>query len=136
MRPRRRGAAGAPPLAAVLLLALAGCADRPAELASLRQLDFAITSFYADRAFERNGTCLRPEMSIARIDTVERTDGRLVVDVRYFFEDRAFGRGSRRELRRSGGAACTGWADRRFTLQVLADERVRVVEMSGPQRTL
>ncbi len=132
----RRASALAPLLAAALLAPLAGCADRPPELASLRRLDFAITSFYADRAWERNASCPRPEMSIARIDTVERTADRLVVDVRCFFEDRAFGRGSRRELRRSGGGACSGWADRRFTLELLPDERVRVVETSGPQRAL
>lgn len=124
------------PLAALVvsLLLLAGCANRPSELAQLRGLDFAIASFYADRAMERNGTCLRPEMDIGRIELVQRAGDRFVVDVRYFFEDRAFGRGSGRELRRSGGGACSGWAERRFTLEATPEGRVRVLEMSGDQR--
>lgn len=128
---RRAGPAG---LALALLATLAGCAGRPAGLADLRGLEQAIAWFYADRAFERNATCLRPEMDIARIDPVERSADRLVVDVRYFFEDRAFGRGAGRELRRSGGASCFGFAERRFTLAILPDGRVRVLEMSGEQR--
>ncbi|MDW8370332.1 MAG: hypothetical protein RMK81_08660 [Geminicoccaceae bacterium] len=133
MTPRTaRGGLFGPALAGLLLLA--GCANRPSELSQLRGLDFAITSFYADRAFERNGACLRPEMDIGRIELVERAGDRFVVDVRYFFEDRAFGRGSGRELRRSGGGACSGWAERRFTLEAGPDGRVRVLEMSGEQR--
>lgn len=119
---------------ALLGVLLAACANRPSELAVLRGLDFAITSFYADRAMERNGACLRPEMDIARIDLVERQGERITIEVRYFFEDRAFGRGAGRELRRSGGGACSGWADRRFTLEVLPGDRVRVLAMSGDQR--
>lgn len=128
----RRSRVAASALARVL--PAAGRAGRLPELADLRGLEPAIARFCADRSRERNAGRLRPERDVARITPVGRGAARLVVDVRTFFEDRAFGRGSGREPRRSGGGACRGFAERRFTSAILPDGRTRVLETSGEQR--
>ncbi len=120
-------------LAAVVSLT-AACAPRNPELAAYSGLTFAIEGHYARYAFERNATCLRPEMAIAGIETLEDTPERLVLRVRYFWEDRAFGRDEEMFPRRGGGSWCSGFDERIFTLAKRPDGRVTVVSMTGPQR--
>lgn len=122
-----------PPLFLAAAL-LSGCTARDPVLAAHRGLAFEIESFYETYAFERNATCLRPEMAIARIDTLEDTPDKLVLRVRYFWEDRTFGRDSETFPRRGGGASCSGFDERVFTLVKRPDGRVSVASMTGPQR--
>jgi hypothetical protein len=122
------------PVPLLALLALAGCAARNPELAAYRGVEFAIESHYETYAWERNASCLRPEISIARIDTLEDTPERLVVKVRYFWEDTAFGRDDEMFPMRGGGGWCSGFAERIFTLGKRPDGRVTVSSMTGPQR--
>ena len=120
-----------------LLLAgalLAACAPRNPELAAYRGVEFAIESFYETYAFERNATCLRPEIAIAGIETLEDTPEKLVLKVRYFWEDRTFGRDQEMFPRRGGGSWCSGFDERIFTLAKRPDGRVSVIAMTGPQR--
>lgn len=127
-RPTRRA------LVAALLLAAGAACTRNPELATYRGVEFEIESFYERWAWERNATCLRPEMAIARIRTLEDTPEKLVLAVRYFWEDRAFGRDDEMFPRRSGASWCSGFDERIFTLAKHGDGRVSVVAMTGPQR--
>jgi hypothetical protein len=115
-------------------VALAACAERNPELAGYPGLAFEIESFYETHAWERNATCLRPEMAIARIETLEDTPEKLVVKVRYHWEDKSFGRDEEMFPRRGGGGWCSDWGERVFTLAKRPDGRVSVVAMTGPQR--
>ena len=115
-------------------LLLAGCAPRNPELAAYRGVEFAIESFYETYAFERNATCLRPEIAIAGIETLEDAPEKLVLKVRYFWEDRTFGRDQEMFPRRGGGSWCSGFDERIFTLAKRPDGRVSVIAMTGPQR--
>lgn len=121
-------------LLTAVLVGLAACAPRNPELAAYRGVAFEIETFYETWAYERNATCLRPEISIARIDTLEDTPERLVLRVRYFFEDQAFGRDEEMFPMRGGGAWCSGFAERVFTLAKRPDGRVVATAMTGPQR--
>lgn len=116
------------------LLVLQACAPRNPELAAYKGVAFEIETFYETWAWERNATCLRPEMSIAAIETLEDTPERLVLKVRYFWEDTAFGRDEEMFPFRGGGAACSGFDERIFTLAKRPDGSVTVTSMTGPQR--
>lgn len=121
-------------LALLAALATAACAPRNPELSARRGVEFAIESFYETYAWERNATCLRPEISIARIETLEDTPEKLVLKVRYFWEDRAFGRDDEMFPKRGGGSWCSGFDERIFTLAKRPDGSVTVTAMTGPQR--
>lgn len=107
---------------------------RNPELSAYRGLEFAIESYYERHAFERNATCLRPEMAIASIHTLEDTPERLVLEVNYFWEDRAFGNDSQKHPWRGGGSWCSGFDSRVFTLAKRPDGSLSVISMTGPQR--
>lgn len=119
---------------APILLAAAACAPGNPELTRYRGVEFEIETFYETYAWERNATCLRPEISIARIDTIEDTPEKLVLAVRYFWEDRAFGNDDEMFPLRGGGGWCSGWSERVFTLAKRPDGRVSVAAMTGPER--
>lgn len=121
-------------LALLAVFGAAACAPRDAALSTYRGLEFAIESHYETYAWERNATCLRPEISIARIETLEDTPEKLVVKVRYFWEDRTFGRDDEMFPKRGGGSWCSGFDERIFTLAKRPDGRVTVTAMTGPQR--
>jgi len=82
----------------------------------------AIEDYYARHAWEEGARCVLPRMSVTAAEVVESTDGRTVVDVRYFWRDN-------RLQSDSGATTCAGFASRRFTL-----EGGRVVAMTGEQR--
>jgi hypothetical protein len=121
-------------LALLAVLGAAACAPRNPELSAYRGLEFAIESFYETHAWERNATCLRPEIAIAKIETLEDTPEKLVLKVRYFWEDRAFGRDDEMFPKRGGGSWCSGFDERIFTLAKRPDGGVTVTAMTGPQR--
>ena len=83
---------------------------------------------YEAHASEQYGRCLNAFMNaLTRVDVVEDTGTRLVVDVRYAYRDRFM-------TDRAGalGRQCSGRGERRFTLARNEDESLDVVEMSGP----
>jgi hypothetical protein len=83
---------------------------------------------YEAHASEQNGRCLNPFMdALTRVDMVEDTGTRLVVDVRYAYRDPFMN-----DRDRALGRQCSGRGERRFTLARNEDDTIDVVEMSGP----
>jgi hypothetical protein len=88
----------------------------------------AIESYYQAHAREEGGRC--PALYIegfTRVDVVEDSPQRQVVDVRYLYADRIKDRSD------SDGGECIGFSERRFTL-AKTDAGIEVVEMTGPRR--
>jgi len=118
----------APALASVLL---AGCAftggvpDR---------LEDKIQGYYAAHAIEQGGECGTPEMaSMTRRKVVASSAERTVLRVRYSYFDLSEGRTPAWPLVLDGERACTGSAEREFTLE-RGKLGYAVVGMSGPTR--
>lgn len=110
------------PLPGLLALVLvAGCASGlPSDT------ERAIETHYAAHASEEGGRC--PALFIdgfTRVEVVEDSPQRQVVDARYLYGDRI--------KDRNDGGECVGYNGRRFTLGK-TDAGVEVVEMSGPKR--
>ncbi len=123
-----RGAA----LAVLVLATVAACSFRPPPLAGHEGLAFEIQSYYADHGVEENGTCRSPEMrTITEVRVLEETAERLVLRLRYYFQDDAYGVYEDPEIpvRR---LRCRGFRTRDFVI----DKRdgLQVVGMSGPTR--
>jgi hypothetical protein len=92
----------------------------------LPETERAIESYYRAHAREEGGRC--PALYIegfTRVEVVEDSPQRQVVDVRYLYADRIKDQGD--------GSECIGFSGRRFTL-AKTDVGVEVVEMTGPQR--
>jgi len=118
----------APALASVLL---AGCAftggvpDR---------LEDKIQGYYAAHAIEEGGECVTPEMaSMTRRKVVASSADRTVLRVRYSYFDSKEGATPAWPLVLDGERACTGSAEREFTLE-RGKLGYAVVGMSGPAR--
>ncbi len=117
---------------AVLATVLAACTLQPTPLAGYQGLTFKIQSFYADHAVEENGTCRAPEMrAITDVRVLEETEDRLVLRLRYYFQDDTYGVFDDPEIP-FGRLRCRGFRTRDFVI----DKRdgLRVVGMSGPTR--
>ena len=117
---------------AALATVLAACAFRPTPLAGYEGLAFAMEGFYADHAVEENGTCRSPEMrAITDVEILEETEDRLVLRLRYYFQDDAYGVYDDPEIPIQR-LRCRGFRTRDFVV----DKRdgLRVVGMSGPTR--
>ena len=114
-------------LAGAGLLALTACGSI-ADAFRPSPLEAAIMRHYEAHASEQNGRCLNPFMdALIRVDVVEDTGTRLVVDARYAYRDRFM------DSRDRGlGRECAGRGERRFTLVRNEDDSFDVVEMSGP----
>ena len=83
---------------------------------------------YERHASEQHGRCLNPYMdALTRLEIVEDTEARLVVDARYFYRDRFMDGGD------GMGVDCAGFSERRFTL-TRAGNDLRVIEMSATAR--
>jgi hypothetical protein len=115
---------------AVLGLWLAACASEPAqtggplEVGERRPIIAAIRRYYESNAAEENNACSALLMSgVTRTEVVSDQDGKLVVDVTYFYSNNAH-RGSMR---------CRGTGNRQFTLTRSADG-FQVVDMTGERR--
>jgi hypothetical protein len=88
----------------------------------------AIESYYRAHAREEGGRC--PALFIegfTRVEVVEDSPQRQVVDARYFYCDRIKDSGD------TNGGECIGFGERRFTL-AKTEAGVEVVEMTGPRR--
>lgn len=92
----------------------------------------AMKNYYEAHASERNGRCLAPYIDgFTRVQVLEETPERLVVDARYLYRDwikDRQGPGSRGE-----GSECVGYSQRSFVL-AQSDDRLEVTEMSGARR--
>lgn len=118
------------------LATLAGCAARnPDQLPDFQPLQRQIRDFYRDRAWERNATCLSPEMlSVNEAKVVQETPDQLLLEVRYGFDDFQYGRSGRGFGDTLGGSDCFGGSQRTFVVAKVTGGGYSVVSMSGPQR--
>ncbi len=111
---------------------LAACAFKGQPLAGYEGLTFKIESYYADHAVEENGTCRAPEMrGITKVQVLEDSEERLVLRVRYYFQDDAFGVYDDPEIP-TVRVRCRGFRTRDFVIDKRAG--LEVVGMSGPTR--
>ena len=114
---------------AVFGLWLAACAGDSGpggslEVGERRQVIAAIRRYYESNAAEENNACSALLMSgVSRLEVVSDSDGRLVVDVTYFYSNTAH-RGSMR---------CRGTGNRQFTLTRSAGN-LQVADMTGERR--
>jgi hypothetical protein len=109
-------------LAVILVVGCASGSGLPPET------ERAIESYYQAHAREEGGRC--PALYIegfTRVEVVEDSPERQVVDARYLYADRIKDRSD------SDGAECIGFSERRFTL-AKTDAGVDVLEMTGPRR--
>jgi hypothetical protein len=113
----------------VLGLWLAACASDSGssgalEVGERRQVIAAIRRYYESNAAEENNACSALLMSgVSRLEVVSDSDGRLLVDVTYFYGNTAH-RGSMR---------CRGTGNRQFTLTRSAGN-LQVADMTGERR--
>lgn len=118
-------------LAAVVIAGLvASCADA---FSPPPAYESAIKSYYEAHASEYNGQCLAPYIDgFTRIDVVEDTPERMVVDARYLYRDWLK---DRRDTRSGQGfiRQCVNYGQRSFVL-ARTDDTLQVTEMSGPRR--
>ena len=115
----------------IMLILLAGCSSTRIESAYFgpsAAIERAIRRYYERNASEGGAACFRPYIDgFSRIDVVEDTPDRLVVDARYFFRDRA------QEAGPGGGNSCVGFNERTFTLARGEDGGPVVTAMTGEQ---
>ena len=108
---------------------LAACASEPGQSGALeagdrRAVIAAIRRYYESNAAEENNACSALLMSgVSQTSVVSDQDGKLVVDVTYFYNNNAH-RGSMR---------CRGTGNRQFTLTRSANG-FQVVDMTGERR--
>ena len=110
---------------------LAGCATigAPAD-----DLAAKIRDYYAAHATEEDGACPSPEIaSITKRKLQQSAGARTVLRVRYSYFDPSRGSTDKWPQVLIASRACTGFAERDFTLEQ-AKLGYRVVAMSGPQR--
>ena len=116
----------------LVLALLAGCAApqiESAHFATPAAIERAIRLYYERNASEGGASCFRPYIDgFTRLDVVEDTPDRLVIDARYFFRDRAQEGGAGQ-----GGNVCAGFNERTFTLARDQDGAVVVIGMTGEQ---
>jgi hypothetical protein len=108
---------------------LAGCANSPWQPPAY---EAAMKNYYEAHASEKNGRCLAPYIDgFTRVQVLEQTPERMVVDARYLYRDWVKDRqgpGNRGE-----GSECVSYGQRSFVL-ARSDDRLEVTEMSGPRR--
>jgi hypothetical protein len=133
MAPRSCARVGTGALAAAAVLA--GCGWRGPSLAGHPGLQWEVISFYGGRAMEENAVCPQPRITaVTRARVVEETPERVVMDVRYRYQDD----GMTSDSGGSGGSTklgCAGFGGRRFTFARGGDGGLDPVAMTGPQRS-
>ena len=114
----------------VIATLAAGCADAPWQPPAY---ETAIKRYYEAHASEYNGQCLAPYIDgFTKIEVVEETPDRLVVDARYLYRDWVK---DQRGSDSNGGfmRECVRYNQRIFVL-TRHDDQLQVTEMSGPRR--
>jgi hypothetical protein len=108
---------------------LAACASGPGQTTSLAVGDrgpviAAIRRYYESNAAEENNACSALLMSgVTQTEVVSDQDGKLVVEVTYFYGNNAH----------RGSIRCRGTGNRQFTLTRSGDG-FQVVDMTGERR--
>ncbi len=114
-----------------LIALLAGCSTGRLPGTSFAEpaaLERAMERYYAAHATEQYGYCSTPHIDgLTQVRVVDNQPQRLVVDVRYFYQDR--------QKANSLGHECTGYGGRSFTFGKGEAGGVDVVEMTGPRRS-
>ena len=109
---------------------VAGCANAPWQPPAY---ETAIKRYYEAHASERNGQCLAPYIDgFTKVEVVEDTPERMVVDARYLYRDWVKDRRDETD-ERPLPRDCVGYNQRSFVL-AQSDDRLQVTEMSGPRR--
>ncbi|HEX2524716.1 MAG TPA: hypothetical protein VHL31_00215 [Geminicoccus sp.] len=110
---------------------LAGCAGMN-DLGPYPDLRWKIESYYRDNAWEEGARCVLPTMSVTRWRVVEETPEKIVMEVRYAWQDdrnvdynRFPGLG--------GSSTCVGFNERLFTI-AKGPNGLQVQSMTGEQR--
>jgi len=109
---------------------VAGCANAPWQPPAYES---AIKRYYEAHASEYNGQCLAPYIDgFTRVEVVEDTPDRMVVDTSYLYRDWLK---DRRDTRSGQGfmRQCVSYGQRSFVL-ARSDDTLQVTEMSGPRR--
>jgi hypothetical protein len=110
-----------------LLLGCSGARIESAHFGSSADIERAIMRYHERHASEGGGRCFRPYIEgFTRLEVLEDTPDRLVVQARYFYRDR-FQEGG------GSGHVCAGFNERTFTLARDPDGRPVVVAMTGEQ---
>lgn len=119
------------------LLLLAGCAGMNT-LAGREGLAVPVRNYYADHATEEGGLCPTPLIrGITQTEVLEETDERLVLRLRYTYQDQMFSSMEVDSLGFVQPQSCVGFASRVFTISVGPEGgAAEVLEMSGPQRNI
>ncbi len=119
----------------VLLAASAGlasaCSWQGPALQGHEGLQYRVTSYYRDRAFERAAACPNPEIqSITSSRVIEDNSEQVVMDIRYYWVDWS----QASDLRGASVTTCRDWGERTFTFAPRSDGTLEVVGMTGAQR--
>ena len=108
--------------------AVAACSYSGPSLQGHEGLQYRVTSYYRDHAWERAAVCPNPEMqSITASRIVEQTPDRVVMEIRYYWVDWS-------QASDIGGASvttCRDWSERTFTFAPGSDGTLEVVGMTG-----
>lgn len=123
-----------PPLRHALVIAaaaVAACSYPGPSLQGYVGLQYRVTSYYRDHAWERAAVCPNPEMqSITASRIVERTPDRVVMEIRYYWVDWS-------QASDIGGASvttCRDWSERIFSFAPRSDGTLEVVGMTGGRK--
>jgi hypothetical protein len=115
---------------------LAACSIEGPPLAGREGLTWQVQRYYLEHASERRGMCPRPAIrTITRTEILEETEDRLVLRLRYSWEDE----GQRDQddvLSLLRPASCVGFATRDFTFAKLSGGGLQVTGMSGEIRNI
>lgn len=119
------------------LLVLAGCAAANT-LAGREGLVVPVKNYYADNATEKGGICPTPIMrAITQTEVLEETDERLVLRLRYTYQDQSFSSVEVDALGFVQPQSCVGFATRTFTIATGPEGgAAEVLDMSGERRNI
>lgn len=125
----------------LLLTTLGACSWQGPGIAGYDGLQFRVISFYDARAMEENATCPQPRMrAVTRAQVVEETPERVVMNIKYAFEDEGQTDYDNDGFPPFGGGGflnrCNGFGERTFTFARRTDGSLDVASMTGPQRRL
>lgn len=115
---------------------LAACSLEGPPLAGHEGLTWQVQRYYLEHASEQRGMCPRPAIrTVTRSEVIEETEERLVLRLRYSWEDEG-----QRDISnpwfplRAG--ECLGFATRDFTFAKLTGGGLEVIDMSGERRNV
>ena len=130
-------------MAAAFFLLLTGCAYLSftsvpdTSFASGKAVQAEMGAYYRDHGAEYNvGACNRPYFdAITKVEVLEDSAERLVLDIRYAYRDRLRDDENTRSRRPfSSRKLCRGFESRQFTLAKSEGDEITVVDMTGLRR--